>query len=251
MKIMEDKFKAISKETLIKFIESENLDLDLLIAFNEREKAQKAWSAEYGYLEDNKDDITSRREFPTSREELAKYWNLENKRTETQNKYSELKDSKCTKMTKDELVKFLHDNFYNDKWGCVDLTDLDFSRYKCDLDICRMAVNGELNQSYQKAKSILQGNCEADDYIEQHRQVAKKIYQYYCVADEIDQSCQEAKTVDQHNITAEKIDLGVLDFYAITKENNSTILTPKKKKMTMKEIETLLGYEIEDRKSVV
>ena len=58
------------------------------------------------------------------------------------------------KMTKQELVKLMVDNFSN-KIGYLDLSGLDFSEYDCNVDTSRMKVAKHLYQEQQDVKGDL------------------------------------------------------------------------------------------------
>ena len=51
-----------------------------------------------------------------------------------------------TIMNKEELVKFLHIMFYNLETKTIDLSGLDFTKYKCNVDLSGKKVNGDLIQ---------------------------------------------------------------------------------------------------------
>lgn len=57
-------------------------------------------------------------------------------------------------MSKEELVKFLVDNFI-DEDGDLDLSGLDFSNFYGDILINKMKVNGSLHQDFQKVGGTL------------------------------------------------------------------------------------------------
>lgn len=50
---------------------------------------------------------------------------------------------------KQELSYFLYRNFYNEKENCIDLSDLDFRVFNCNVAVDNMQVKGSLTQSNQ------------------------------------------------------------------------------------------------------
>ena len=73
-------------------------------------------------------------------------------------------------MSKEELVKFLVDNFI-DEDGDLDLSGLDFSEYDCDINIGHMKVSRDLYQNYQDVKlGLFQNNQKAGNILLQSEQ---------------------------------------------------------------------------------
>lgn len=58
------------------------------------------------------------------------------------------------KMTKQELVELMIENFTNE-YGTLDLSELDFTKFDCDVNISGMEVARNLVQEYQKVQGNL------------------------------------------------------------------------------------------------
>lgn len=82
-------------------------------------------------------------------------------------------------MTKEELVKLIYKNFYNEENNCIDLSGLDFTPYKCNVYTHQMKVDGDLSQGLQDVtKDLLQGSCQAKGTLYQVGQkVGKNLHQ--------------------------------------------------------------------------
>ena len=81
------------------------------------------------------------------------------------------------KMTKQELVELLAENFINEQ-GTLDLSNLDFRTLDCDVDISGMKVSRTLVQSNQKADNIFQDEQEVGGSLFQNRhKVGGNLYQ--------------------------------------------------------------------------
>lgn len=70
-----------------------------------------------------------------------------------------------------ELVKLLRELCFDEKTNTIDLSNLDFSMYKCHVDTSYMKVDGGLNQSYQVVNGRL---------LQSHQIVEKDLVQNYC-----------------------------------------------------------------------
>lgn len=81
------------------------------------------------------------------------------------------------KMTKQELVELMIENFTNEG-GVLDLSHLDFTKYKCNVDISGMKVSKTLFQNNQKADNIFQDEQEVKGSLFQNFQkVQGELYQ--------------------------------------------------------------------------
>lgn len=98
------------------------------------------------------------------------------------------------RLTNEEIEQWIFDNCYDEKANEINLRNLNFRRFNCNVDISFMEVNGELTQCYQKAKEINQKRCEAEI-----------IYQGWQKANTIWQDGQEAEIIYQHDQCARKI----------------------------------------------
>lgn len=117
-------------------------------------------------------------------------------------------------MNKKELAKFLYDNFYDERSNVINLSYLDFSEYGCTVDISNMIVAKNLCQGWQRAEEINQSNCKAD-----------YLWQCWC----------DAKILRMDN----------LKYYVKTDGDGDIVIYERMKKMTKKDIEKILGFEIE------
>lgn len=97
-------------------------------------------------------------------------------------------------LTKEEIAKWLYENCYDKNKNEIDLRDLDFTPFNCNVDLSFMEVEGELVQSFQAAKII-----------RQHHSEAEIIYQGENKADIIWQGGQEAKLIYQNSHFAKEV----------------------------------------------
>lgn len=74
-----------------------------------------------------------------------------------------------------ELAKFIYDHFYDDYSNTIDISGLDFSSYKCDIDISHMIVCGTICQNLQEAdEDIIQNEQYAGRDLYQNNQTAER-----------------------------------------------------------------------------
>lgn len=109
-------------------------------------------------------------------------------------------------MTKEELAKLIYENFYDEETNTIDLNDLSFIEYKCDVSLRRMLVAKNLYQTQQRVLgNLYQGNQWVDgdlfqdvqyvmgNLIQQNQYIAKNIYQDHQRAGELiySDNCKE------------------------------------------------------------
>jgi hypothetical protein len=82
-------------------------------------------------------------------------------------------------MTKEELVNLIYKNFYNKENNTIDLSELDFGGFNCDVNISGMIVYGDLDQSWQHIDgNLIQcGNIVGGSLDQSCNIVGGKIYQ--------------------------------------------------------------------------
>lgn len=78
-----------------------------------------------------------------------------------------------------ELVKLLRELCFDEKTNTIDLSNLDFSMYKCNVNTSHMKVDGKLNQSYQIVEeNLVQSNCQVKkDIFQNCHRVDRNLYQ--------------------------------------------------------------------------
>lgn len=76
---------------------------------------------------------------------------------------------KIMNKTKEEII---YELFYNDENGCIDLSNLDFTKFNCSVKIYGMKVNGVLYQDHQTVNGRLcQDHQTVEGALDQYNQI--------------------------------------------------------------------------------